>query len=53
MKKSTGSLLPQAPVWLGMALGLSWEMESVTPLPRDVMLWAKQEVLLTGVVTVR
>lgn len=40
MKKSTGSLLPQAPVWLGMALGLSWEMESVTPLPRDVMLWA-------------
>lgn len=34
-------ILPQAPLWLGMVLGLPWDMEFVTPMPGNVMFWAK------------
>lgn len=35
-----------------LALGLTWDMEFVTTLPRNVMFGAKKEVL-TGVVALR
>lgn len=40
-KGYTFLLLPQVLVWLSMALGLTWDMEFVTTLPRNVMFGVK------------